>query len=119
MYISNRASRMRLIHRTDKGTIMTRTMNKPPVYRLTSTLAIGGLILALGLQPAHANEVTEALGAAVGDVLVEQGKSAMQNISQELLSETDWAASAAQAQEELSLDPAPASDDSSAQSDGR
>lgn len=98
---------------------MTRKMNKPSVYRLTSTLAIGGLILALAMQPAQANEVTEALGAAVGDVLVEQGQSAMQNISQELLSETDWAASAAQALEEVSLDPAPAGDDSSAQGDGR
>ncbi|MBI2380090.1 MAG: hypothetical protein HYV16_04970 [Gammaproteobacteria bacterium] len=87
---------------------MIRKMNNQSVYRMTTTLVIGGMIMALAMQPARASELNEAIAAAVGEALVEQGQNAMHNISQDVLSNTDWAGTAKQLMEQVTVEEEPA-----------
>lgn len=69
---------------------MARKHTTSTVYRMTTTLAVGGLILALAMQPARADSPTDELAQGIGTVLVEQGQSAMQNIAHDIVTGTDW-----------------------------
>lgn len=66
---------------------MTRNAMNSSVYRFTTTMMVGGMILALAFHPARADTVGDELVTMAGQAVVEQGRNAMQNIGKDLMAE--------------------------------
>lgn len=86
---------------------MMRKTTNSNIYRMTTTLAVCGLILALAIHPAHADQTISIPVSDLDTVLVEQARDAMQNIAHDIVTSSDWHSKMADSLRDVIVEPEP------------